>query len=398
MLDAHATSYVGPNVVVQVWSRKNAVVRIGKFCSVAANVKFVIDGNHPLECMSTYPFDRLWPELPATNWGKSDPVVGNDVWIAQDVTIYSGVTIGDGAVVAGQSVVVKDVPPYAVVAGNPATIVKYRFPSHIVRQLLLVRWWDLDLDIIRRRLAPLNGDIEGVIDVCLSIKKLPQDIARSIAADIIASRFDVRCKMTSDINEHLPTLRDIATAAADSNGLPASATRGLHVTELGVRGAVSSYAFAHVMALRCRYIPVRLVLVDLHGSAGIDELLAVCADAGVNAVFKKADSVAVEKEPTDVLFIDTWHVYGHLKRELNAWHAHVAKYIVLHDTEIDSVSGESIRNGWDVVAQSAASGYPVEELQCGLQKAIDEFLDCHPQWHVVATYTNNNGLTVIKRK
>src|SRR6185312_6866720 len=72
------------------------------------------------------------------------PVIGNDVWIGQDVSLNRGVTIGDGAVVAGFSVVTRDVPPYAIVGGNPAKIIKYRFPEETINALLESRWWDYE--------------------------------------------------------------------------------------------------------------------------------------------------------------------------------------------------------------------------------------------------------------
>ena len=110
-------------------------------------------------------FARLFPEARPNNWGKANPVIGNDVWIGRDVTIYSGVTIGDGAVIAGQSVVTQSVPPYAVVAGNPARIVKYRFDAETIAALLEVKWWDLPDDVLRT-LIPFEDDVQTVIQKC----------------------------------------------------------------------------------------------------------------------------------------------------------------------------------------------------------------------------------------
>ena len=84
--------------------------------------------------------------------------VGNDVWIADDVIIHSGIIIGDGSIIAGQSVVTKDVPPYAVVAGNPARIVKYRFSPDIIQRFINVKWWDLPESIVISKLACINND------------------------------------------------------------------------------------------------------------------------------------------------------------------------------------------------------------------------------------------------
>jgi virginiamycin A acetyltransferase len=105
---------------------------IGKFCAIAAQTKFLMTGDHKLDAISTYPFpifQQGWESvydvtsLPV----KGDIIVGNDVWFGYDSLIRNGVTIGDGAIVAARSVVVKDVPPYAIVAGNPARVVKLRF-------------------------------------------------------------------------------------------------------------------------------------------------------------------------------------------------------------------------------------------------------------------------------
>ena len=99
-----------------------------------------------------------------------------------------------------------------------------------------------------------------------------------------------------------------------------------------------------------------------------------------------------------MLFIDTWHVYGHLKRELAHWHAYVKKYILMHDTTVDEIRGESLRVGANIAQQVIDSGYPEEEIRMGLGPAIAEFLEEHPEWVVEKKYTNNNGLTVLARK
>lgn len=154
------------DIHVQVWSRPNVVVRTGAFCSFASNIHIFIDGNHAMNTFSTYPFARLFRDVPANNWGKETPTIGNDVWISRDVTIYSGVTIGDGAVIAGHSVVTTSVPPYAVVAGNPARIVKYRFDEETIKDLLEVQWWNLPDEFIRGELLPVESDIREVIWRC----------------------------------------------------------------------------------------------------------------------------------------------------------------------------------------------------------------------------------------
>lgn len=123
---------------------------IGKYCSISHNVKIGM-GPHPLGYFSTSPVfyseargfsgEERYDEIGA----KGYTCVGNDVFIAANAIVLAGVTIGDGAVVAAGSIVTKDVPPYAVVAGNPARIVKYRFETETRRRLLESRWWDMEL-------------------------------------------------------------------------------------------------------------------------------------------------------------------------------------------------------------------------------------------------------------
>lgn len=138
------------------WGEGHSLI-IGKFCSIASGVKILLGGNHIMSWVTTHPMwvflkdIKLDQEIPLT---IKDIVIGNDVWLATDSLIISGVNIGHGAVVGARSVVTKDVPPYAIVGGNPAQIIRYRF-SEDVRNLLLANpWWDLPEDEIIE-IAPL---------------------------------------------------------------------------------------------------------------------------------------------------------------------------------------------------------------------------------------------------
>lgn len=123
---------------------------IGPYCSIASEVDIIFAGDHRSDYVSTYPFyglPKVWPEFAQANHhgvGKGPVVIGADVWIGRGATILSGVTIGHGAVVAAKAVVTKTVPPYAIVAGNPARIIKYRFDPTTVEALLATRWWEMD--------------------------------------------------------------------------------------------------------------------------------------------------------------------------------------------------------------------------------------------------------------
>jgi hypothetical protein len=97
------------------------------------------------------------------------------------------------------------------------------------------------------------------------------------------------------------------------------------------------------------------------------------------------------------LFIDTWHIYGQLKRELEYWHSSVKKYIIMHDTTVDADKGESVRMSCDIHSQSVESGFPVDEITKGLWPAIEEFVASHSEWKIERRFTNNNGLTILAR-
>lgn len=130
---------------------------IGKFCAIAAETRFIMTGDHKLDAISTYPFPIFgqgWEsafnifDLPV----KGDIIIGNDVWLGYDSLVMNGVTIGHGAIVAARAMVVKDIPPYAIVAGNPAKIVKMRFDDPTIERLLQIAWWDWEIEKINSHL------------------------------------------------------------------------------------------------------------------------------------------------------------------------------------------------------------------------------------------------------
>ena len=147
---------------------EGATLTIGSYTSVASGAKVFLGGEHRIDWVTTYPFNVLWESAkqykghPKT---KGDVVIGNDVWIGTEALILSGVTIGDGAVIGARSVVVLDVPPYAVVAGNPAKIVKFRFEQSVINRLLAQQWWNWSEPKIKIAMPDLlNNQIENFLD------------------------------------------------------------------------------------------------------------------------------------------------------------------------------------------------------------------------------------------
>ncbi|MDO6743223.1 CatB-related O-acetyltransferase [Tenacibaculum soleae] len=135
---------------------------IGKFCMIASDVKFIMNGaNHLTDSISTYPFAIFGNGWENAMEGKTYPQkgninIGNDVWIGYNATIMAGVTIGDGAIIATNATVVKDVPPYTIVGGNPAKEIKRRFSDEKIAQLLELEWWNWDIEKITRNVQNLT--------------------------------------------------------------------------------------------------------------------------------------------------------------------------------------------------------------------------------------------------
>lgn len=162
----HIGEFTYGNPEIKTWG-ENSILKIGKFCSISDKVTIFLGGEHRSDWVSTYPFNTLMEDYsyikghPKT---KGDVIIGNDVWIASGATILSGVTIGDGAVIGCNTVITKDVPPYAIVAGDPGEIIRYRFKEYIVNELLQINWWNWQLKDIEVAIPLLlNTDIEGFI-------------------------------------------------------------------------------------------------------------------------------------------------------------------------------------------------------------------------------------------
>ena len=135
---------------------------IGKFCMIASDAKFIMNGaNHLSNAISTYPFSIFGNGWENAMEGKAYPnkgniEIGNDVWIGYNATIMAGVKIGDGAIIATNATVVSDVEPYTIVGGNPAREIKKRFSPEIIERLLKLQWWNWDIEKITKNVQNLT--------------------------------------------------------------------------------------------------------------------------------------------------------------------------------------------------------------------------------------------------
>ncbi|MDE6393217.1 MAG: CatB-related O-acetyltransferase [Muribaculaceae bacterium] len=154
--------------IVTLYTGKPYHINIGNFCSISNNVEIIIGGQHRYENISSYSFIPQVESIFYPTKSCDKPVrninIGNDVWIGKNVTILQGVNIGDGAVIGTNAVIAKDIPPYAIVIGNPARIIKYRFTKDQIESLLRIRWWNWSLDELKHRMNEImSNDIDGFI-------------------------------------------------------------------------------------------------------------------------------------------------------------------------------------------------------------------------------------------
>ena len=201
--------------------------------------------------------------------------------------------------------------------------------------------------------------------------------------DHIKNTYNNLSRFPSDINEHLPTLYKYATECET-------------ILETGVRGCISSWVLVYGL-LNNNSDNKAIILNDIF-PCNIDELLDGTKDLPIIVQYKWINNLQLEiPYNVDLTFIDTWHVYGQLKRELDKFSKITDKYIIMHDTTVDEWEGESIRMRCDIDAQVKFSGFPRDEITRGLWPAISEFLSVHPEWVLHERFTNNNGLTILKR-
>ena len=200
----------------------------------------------------------------------------------------------------------------------------------------------------------------------------------------VFDRLSFLIKNPSDINEHLITLMKYASQCEV-------------VLELGVRGCVSSWAF--LAGLLQNNKPHKQLIMNDIDECPVEQVVQKGREYGVIMEYKWCNDLDLDvgDTPVDMVFIDTWHVYGQLKRELAKYGKIARKYIAMHDTTVDEIYGETIRMGMNAEQQANQSGIPIEEIKRGLRPAVDEFLAANSNWVLEERFTHNNGLTILKR-
>lgn len=225
------------------------------------------------------------------------------------------------------------------------------------------------VDMLWKKWTPRNSFKHTVQEQCIM--------------DLVKNEYHQKCNDPSDIHEHLPTLYKYARMCES-------------VFETGVRGCVSSWALVYGLMNNGR--SSRKIFLNDITSCPIQPLLSVTSKLDIVVEYEWINNLKLDlKQTFDMTFIDTWHVYGQLKRELAKFAPLTTKYILLHDTTVDEVYGETLRTGWNPYEQSIASGIPVDEITRGLWPAVQEFVAEHPEWVIKERFTNNNGLTVLER-
>lgn len=162
--------YTYGDIYVLKHTNSSEKLYIGNFCSIAPEVKFILGSDHSYKYISTFPFKVKMLNEKYEAISKGDIRIGDDVWIGQGSIILSGVTVNQGAIIAAGSVVTKDIPHYAIVAGNPAKIIKYRFEKSIIDKLALIDFSKFDQALVRRNIEYLyqnvdNSNIDDLINI-----------------------------------------------------------------------------------------------------------------------------------------------------------------------------------------------------------------------------------------
>ena len=171
-------------------------VLVGRYCALGHRLTFELGLNHDYRQVTTYPFEDLAdgkePQINHYNHvNLKQIIIGNDVWIGCDVTILGGVRIGNGAVIGARSVVAKDVPPYAVVVGNPARVIKYRFDEETIRALQEIKWWNWPEKKIKANLPLLKDPVRFIAEFAAPREDEPADETVAMMRALRADRYKI---------------------------------------------------------------------------------------------------------------------------------------------------------------------------------------------------------------
>lgn len=178
-VEAGRESYGELNIIT---FNHNSMLKIGNYVSIAQNTVFLLDAEHHLNHISTYPFkEKLLNRKIPEAFSKGDIVIGDDVWIGYGTVILSGVTIGQGAVIAAGAVVNSNIPPYAIAAGVPAKVIKYRFENSLIKQFIKIDYSSIDRKLIEKHISSLYENItenNGMKIASWMPKKMESDLPK----------------------------------------------------------------------------------------------------------------------------------------------------------------------------------------------------------------------------
>jgi|SRR3989344_269579 len=207
-------------------------------------------------------------------------------------------------------------------------------------------------------------------------------LKQSKARSELRKRYEHVCRNSSDIYEHIPVLRQLAKQCSS-------------ITEIGIRSMVSSWGIFLGLSESSHsnrsYLGIDLVSPSQNTLSLAKKLVET---VGISFQFWEANDMAIDIPPTDMLFIDSLHTYCHLSYELEKFSPNVRKYITMHDTS------EPWGDTDDTQYTGDYSEYPpkIDRTKRGLWLAVEDFLQRHPEWHLMERRFNNHGFTILKRK
>lgn len=336
---------------------------------------------------------QLQPRLEEKG-GSSQIVIGPFARIGRNSVVYVGSSLGYGCVVSPDSRVMSAQPPTVFLGGNPAALhpsgtMPNRSAANVVMKNFNETFGSASGVSFADQLLAARMFYAGHYLKCAQIAHSPKD---PLTLEMI---FQARSEFPSDINRHLSWLSMRASECES-------------VLELGVRGGEAMTAFLHGLSPGKKYVGVDVDPVEDCDCVSIPLELARRNKTISTELVVESDLTWEPKQDFDLMFIDTFHVYGQLKAELAKFAPRCRKYLIMHDTESDGKHGEYIRGknspcawfyGMEKEEIARRTGVPLEELEGGLLRAIDEFMEKHgDEWEVMDKRTYCSGLITLKRR